>query len=256
MWSGKESEIPAGWALCDGRPGTPDLRGRFVMGADSSAGDGWTLQVSELLPNESVMPEEKERMIFVGFERDPGPSAGTKPKTGKFRFRVFDQEGRRFDIAESSLKGSKAEQFASLRGKILSILPDDPSKPPPPDRSTPSPWKEIFEGLTKILGAAIPLPGGQGEPDTHKHQIKVPPTRTDTAGDHNHLPPQSWYMRGGPPEGPCTMIDTGGDVNPRQQPTTTNGSHNHTVTVAAFDSGPSSGENRPRWYALCYIIKL
>lgn len=33
MWSGTVANIPAGWALCDGQNGTPDLRGRFVVGA-------------------------------------------------------------------------------------------------------------------------------------------------------------------------------------------------------------------------------
>ncbi len=32
MWSGLPSAIPAGWALCDGQSGRPDLRGRFVVG--------------------------------------------------------------------------------------------------------------------------------------------------------------------------------------------------------------------------------
>ena len=36
MWSG--SEIPEGWALCDGSEGTPDLRNRFVVGS----GDTYT----------------------------------------------------------------------------------------------------------------------------------------------------------------------------------------------------------------------
>ena len=36
MWSG--SVTPAGFALCDGTNGTPDLRGRFVVGAGSGAG--------------------------------------------------------------------------------------------------------------------------------------------------------------------------------------------------------------------------
>lgn len=31
MWSG--SEAPTGWALCDGTNGTPDLRGRFILGS-------------------------------------------------------------------------------------------------------------------------------------------------------------------------------------------------------------------------------
>ena len=33
MWSGSVASIPVGWALCDGTSGTPDLRGRFIVGA-------------------------------------------------------------------------------------------------------------------------------------------------------------------------------------------------------------------------------
>lgn len=36
MWSGSIATIPAGWALCDGSYGTPDLRDRFIVGAGSS----------------------------------------------------------------------------------------------------------------------------------------------------------------------------------------------------------------------------
>ena len=31
LWSGSVSSIPSGWILCDGRNGSPDLRGRFVV---------------------------------------------------------------------------------------------------------------------------------------------------------------------------------------------------------------------------------
>jgi hypothetical protein len=33
MWHGSISSIPAGWSLCDGSNGTPDLRDRFIVGA-------------------------------------------------------------------------------------------------------------------------------------------------------------------------------------------------------------------------------
>ena len=36
LWSGSVGAIPAGWALCNGTNGTPDLRSRFVIGAGSA----------------------------------------------------------------------------------------------------------------------------------------------------------------------------------------------------------------------------
>jgi hypothetical protein len=42
MWSGALSSIPAGWALCDGTNGTPDLRDRFIMGVSQGEDPGAT----------------------------------------------------------------------------------------------------------------------------------------------------------------------------------------------------------------------
>lgn len=42
MWSGSIASIPAGWALCNGAAGTPDLRDRFIVGAGSSYAVGAT----------------------------------------------------------------------------------------------------------------------------------------------------------------------------------------------------------------------
>lgn len=36
LWSGSIASVPAGWALCNGANGTPDLRDRFVVGAGST----------------------------------------------------------------------------------------------------------------------------------------------------------------------------------------------------------------------------
>jgi hypothetical protein len=36
MWSGSKDQIPAGWALCDGQNGTPDLRDKFILGGGGS----------------------------------------------------------------------------------------------------------------------------------------------------------------------------------------------------------------------------
>jgi microcystin-dependent protein len=47
MWSGSVESIPAGWALCDGADGRPDLRDRFIIGAGSTYAPGDTGGTSE-----------------------------------------------------------------------------------------------------------------------------------------------------------------------------------------------------------------
>ena len=42
MWGGLLANIPAGWALCDGQGGRPDLRSRFIKGAAAAAEPGGT----------------------------------------------------------------------------------------------------------------------------------------------------------------------------------------------------------------------
>lgn len=40
VWSGTADDIPAGWALCDGTNGTPDLRGKFILCAGGTYNPG------------------------------------------------------------------------------------------------------------------------------------------------------------------------------------------------------------------------
>lgn len=42
MWSGLLTAIPAGWLLCDGTSGTPDLRGQFIKGSAAGIDPGVT----------------------------------------------------------------------------------------------------------------------------------------------------------------------------------------------------------------------
>lgn len=42
MWAGTVALVPAGWRLCDGTAGTPDLRDRFIVGAGGSYAPGLT----------------------------------------------------------------------------------------------------------------------------------------------------------------------------------------------------------------------
>lgn len=42
MWSGAVTQIPTGWALCNGLNGTPDLRDKFIVGAGGAYTTGST----------------------------------------------------------------------------------------------------------------------------------------------------------------------------------------------------------------------
>jgi len=65
MWSGSMDKIPLGWALCDGSKGTPDLRGRFIVGAGTGTYDH----------------EDKDKETF-NFPMAP-PEPGKKPIPGQ-----------------------------------------------------------------------------------------------------------------------------------------------------------------------------
>lgn len=61
MWSGTSDRIPGGWALCDGANGTPNLRGRFIVGA-GPAHDG---QLAAYDPNTAGYADTHTHAIDV-----------------------------------------------------------------------------------------------------------------------------------------------------------------------------------------------
>ena len=111
-----------------------------------------------------------------------------------------------------------------------------------------------------IVGAGSGEGGGyaphsSGDPD------KLPPitAATEAAGAHQHKFPSKYYARnflcGVAALGKswCTGIDTNGAYQ-KEQPTQVAGNHAHTLVINFNEA--NSGENRPRWFALCFIMKL
>ena len=64
MWSGSTTDIPTGWALCNGSNGTPDLRGRFVVGAGSSYSVGATGGVASVTLTEEQIPSHNHELTI------------------------------------------------------------------------------------------------------------------------------------------------------------------------------------------------
>lgn len=56
MWSGSIASIPAGWALCDGANGTPNLQNRFIVGAGDSYAVDATGGATSVTLTEAQMP--------------------------------------------------------------------------------------------------------------------------------------------------------------------------------------------------------
>lgn len=92
MWSGAANAIPNGWALCNGSNGTPDLRGRFVVGAgdtysvgDTGGAASVTLTVSQI-PKHShqiaTMDEGNSNFGIVSRSQNNGLDTYTTKETG------------------------------------------------------------------------------------------------------------------------------------------------------------------------------
>lgn len=69
MWSGAADAVPDGWHICDGTEGTPDLRGRFVLGVNESHELGETGGEEEVTLTVEQMPTHSH-----GIKTISGPS--------------------------------------------------------------------------------------------------------------------------------------------------------------------------------------
>lgn len=76
------------------------------------------------------------------------------------------------------------------------------------------------------------------------------------AGEHRHQMPSTWSLKHTEKQSVHTFIDCGG-TDPSKALSESGGKHTHDVDVnaATVTSVASSGLNRPKWYALCYIMK-
>jgi len=85
MWAGAVLSIPAGWNLCDGTNGTPDLRGKFITGAGGSYNPGDTGGEATHVLTEAEMPIHSHDVTVSGGSHahtGSSGSAGTHAHSG------------------------------------------------------------------------------------------------------------------------------------------------------------------------------
>lgn len=83
MWSGAADAIPAGYALCDGLAGRPNLSGKFIVGFDPADADYDTIGKTGGEKKHTLTPAEQGSLDVAQKRDDVG--GGTAVVTGTFK---------------------------------------------------------------------------------------------------------------------------------------------------------------------------
>lgn len=146
MWSGAIGAIPAGWKLCDGANGTPDLRDRFIVGAGNSYAVGATGGANSVTPTATN----------AGAHDHGGATGGHALTQGQLPAHTHT-------VLSSLRTGSGGDVDAINQGASGYLASNDAA---------------LLAASTNGSGTAIVGGGGNGE--THSHSITAAPDHTHT----------------------------------------------------------------------------
>jgi microcystin-dependent protein len=110
MWSGSENDIPDGWALCNGQTvegqKTPDLRGRFVVGAGGAYAVGNTGGVETVKLTIDQIPSHSHNI----FAKTVGYAGSWNAKAEAVTFDDSSRDNGRRSILGGAVGGSQAHE--------------------------------------------------------------------------------------------------------------------------------------------------
>lgn len=124
-WYG--SNVPDGWTLCDGNNGTPDLRGKFIVGSDDIIKSGTTGGNSNIALTVNELPTHSHGYwdIFAA-EVVTGDYSSRWPDTVNDIIQIPDNRGSSRGLIQSSeCKGwaKRRTSESTGNGKSWSIMP-------------------------------------------------------------------------------------------------------------------------------------
>jgi hypothetical protein len=91
-WSGDINKIPDGWAICNGINGTPDLRGKFILGANPNSNKNSSFMVNE---TGSSGGEEKHTLTIEEMPRHNHPEVFNETGHGGSEGHWYESGGYR-----------------------------------------------------------------------------------------------------------------------------------------------------------------
>ena len=229
MWSGESTAIPSGWHLCDGEEGTPDLRDRFIVGAGSTYEVGNTGGEATHTLTVNEMPSHNHGFTGTSHSHTGSLSGATAASAGSHTHNMSEN----LTAASSgnhthSISSSGSGGYVNVRNTYGDAI-----------RNTTETFLDTgargncsIESGTKQDCGKLPVYGSSGGSST-----------INSSGAHTHSI-----------SGTITAANSGAHTHSVTGSVTVN-SATAGGTVGSTGGGQAH-ENRPPYFALCFIMKL
>lgn len=238
MWSGESTAIPSGWHLCDGEEGTPDLRDRFIVGAGSTykVKDTGGEATHKLTTNE--MPSHNHGFTGTSHSHTGSLSSATAASSGSHTHTMSENltaasAGSHTHTASGGSSGGYVIVGPLLSGSGGSELPEIGSGRNLTASEVASLWDGQFGAVRDNEDyGRLDVQGSSGS------TISI-----NSGGAHTHSI-----------TGSITAANSGAHTHSVTGNVTVN-SATAGGTVGSTGGGQAH-ENRPPYFALCFIMKL
>lgn len=226
LWSGSIVSIPAGWTLCDGTLGTPDLRDRFIVGAGSTYAVNATGGVNTVTLTTAQMPSHTHTntVSTANLAHIHSNTVSTADLSHTHNV-VGNSDVQSVVHTHTGTTDSAGTHAHDIYADDLSGAGGGSN----PDAVFPA-TGGVIVGVTRNAGAHVHGFTTSGISSTsHQHAISLTSAAMSANSTHTHT------------------VTVGA--------MSANETHSHTVTIATAGSS-SAHENRPPYFALAYIMKL
>lgn len=226
MWSGESTAIPNGWHLCDGSSGTPDLRDRFIVGA----GDTYKVKdtggeaTHTLTTNE--MPSHNHGFTGTSHSHTGSLSNATAASAGSHTHSMSEN-------LTAASNGSHTHTISGgSSGGYVNIQNSTGGNPRDTKETSLDVNNCMIESNTERYCGKLPVYGSSGSSSA-----------ISSGGAHTHSI-----------SGTITAANSGAHTHSVSGKVTVN-SATAGGTVGNTGGGQAH-ENRPPYFALCFIMKL
>lgn len=220
LWSGNASNIPAGWALCNGANGTPDLRDRFVIGAGNTYAVGATGGATTHTHDTAIgTPTAASAGAHTHTTATGSTGTGTSGAEAAHTHSV--------NVASTTTSSDAHTHTGGTLDFARAVTPGGTG-----NDACGSYFITITSG-SSTQSMNVCWVSGTTSSDSHSHTVDPAAVTSAAGSSHSHSVPALSI--------PALATDS-------------QGAHTHAVSIGTITSTSSSSMSP--YYALCYIMKL